>query len=103
MLGLMPLNDTITVKRSTQDAWGIDSPNGVEKFYRVRVDYDVEESKLAIANGSERVITGAVLFVGEVEIEDGDILEIDGKDYVPEKAKPIKDLGGNVIHTRVLF
>jgi hypothetical protein len=103
MLGLMPLNDTITVKRTTQDPWGIDSPNGSEKFYRVRVDYDIEEVKLSIANGSEKVITGAVLFVGEVEILDGDIFHIDGKDYKPEKVTPIKDFGGNVIHTRALF
>lgn len=99
----MPLNETITVKRTTQDAWGINSSNGVEKFYRVRVDYDIEEARLSIASGSERVITGAVLFVGEVEILDGDLLEIDGKEFKPEKAKPIKDFGGNVIHTRVLF
>jgi hypothetical protein len=103
MLGLVPLNDTISVKRTTQDAWGIDSPNGVEKFYRVRVDYDIEEARLSMANGSEKVITGAVLFVGKVEILDGDVFEIDGKDYQPDKIQPIKDFGGNVIHTRVLF
>lgn len=103
MLGLMPLNETISVKRTTQDAWGIDSPSGVEKFYRVRVDYDIEEARISVASGKERVITGAVLFVGEVDIEDGDLLEIDGKDYEPEKARPIKDFGGNTIHTRVLF
>jgi hypothetical protein len=103
MLGLMPLNDTITVKRTTQDPWGIDSPNGSEKFYRVRVDYDITEAKLSVANGSERIITGAVLFVGEVEILDGDVFGIEGKDYEPIKIVPIKDFGGNVIHTRVLF
>lgn len=103
MLGLVPLNETISVKRTVQDAWGIDSPNGVEKFYRVRVDYDITEAKLSVANGSERVITGSVLFVGEVEIEDGDVLGIGGRDYTPIKIVPIKDFGGNQIHTRVLF
>ncbi|MCY8048451.1 hypothetical protein MOD91_18170 [Bacillus haynesii] len=102
-IGLVPLNATISVKRSTQDEWGIDIPNGEEKFYRVRVDYDIEEAKLSVANGSERVISGAVLFVGEVDMSDGDILGIDGKEFHPISIKPLRDFGGNVIHTRVLF
>lgn len=103
MLGLLPLNDTIKVKRTLQDAWGIDIPNGEEKFYRVRVDYDISEAKLSVANGSERVITGSVLFVGKVEILDGEVFEIEGKDYTPIKVIPIKDFGGSTIHTRALF
>jgi hypothetical protein len=103
MLGLMPLNNTITVKRTVKDEWGIEAPNGVEKFYRVRVDYNIEEATLSIANGSETIITGAVLFVGKVDIITTDLLEIDGEEYSPKRINPIKDLGGATIHTKVLF
>jgi len=103
MLGLMPLNNTITVKRTVKDEWGIEAPNGVEKYYRVRVDYNIEESTLSIANGSETVISGAVLFVGQVDVFTTDLLEVDGVEYSPKAIKPIKDLGGHVLHTRVLF
>jgi hypothetical protein len=103
MLGLIPLNHTIIVRRTDKDEWGIEAPNGVEKFYRVRVDYNIEEAKLSIANGSETVITGAVVFLGKVDIKTTDILVINDEEYSPKTVKPITDFGENVIHTRVLF
>jgi hypothetical protein len=103
MLGFLPLNETIAIKRTSLDDWGMEVPNGIEKYYRVRVDYDTAEVKLSIGNGSETVITGAVIFVGEVEIRDDDVIEVDGKDYSPKRVTPMKDFGGTVIHTKVLF
>ncbi|MEY8748948.1 hypothetical protein [Alkalicoccobacillus gibsonii] len=103
VFGMMPLNDTISIKRTKEDDWGIEIPNGIEKFYRVRVDYEAKEVALSVASGSETVISGAVIFVGKVEIFETDILSIDGKDYTPRLIKPMKDYGGNIVHTRVLF
>jgi len=103
MLGLMPLNNTITVRRTVKDEWGIDAPNGVEKTYDVRVDYNIEEATLSIVNGSETVISGAVLFVGSIDLLTTDLLVIDDVEYYPKTIKPVKDLGGFTLHTRVLF
>lgn len=104
MLGFLPLNDTITLKKTTQDAWGVESPNGIERFYRVRVNYSVEEKKILSTNGKELVVTGEVLFVGEVDVEVGkDVVEVEGRDYIIKSTNPMKDFGGKTIHTRVLF
>lgn len=103
VLSLIPLNNTVGVKQTTLDDWGIKVPAKETKFYRVRVDYDTKEAQLALVNGSEVVITGAVVFAGKVDLSTNDVLVIDGKDFHPMQIKEIKDFGGVTVHTRVLF
>ncbi|WP_214796579.1 MULTISPECIES: hypothetical protein [unclassified Exiguobacterium] len=108
-LGFLPLNQTVIVRRSELDEWGTVNPNGQDTFYRVRVDYDIEEKKIAASRGDELVYTGAVIFLGNVPIvREGeslppDILEVDGREYKAKKIEYLRDLGGTIIHTRVLF
>lgn len=102
MLGLLPLplNSTITIKRTAQYAWGIESISGVEKYYRVRVTYDPDEVRVDTLQGATN---GAVIFVGAVEVLKDDILEIEGRNYRPKKIDLIRDFSGEVIHTGVYF
>lgn len=103
MLGLVPLVHTVKLKQTITDDWGIESPNGSVVEYPCRIEYNIKESELSIANGVENYIRGSVLFAGFVDIQDDDLLEINGKDYSPRQVNPIMDLSGSILHTKVLF
>jgi hypothetical protein len=101
MTSLLPL--TISIKRTEQNAWGIESTSGVEKFYRAHVDYDGGKTGSSADTTSEEGMNGTVIFIGEVEILDSDILIINGEDYTPKDLKHMTDLGGNITQTMVYF
>jgi len=103
MLGLVPLYHKVKVKQTALDDWGIEIPNGSVVEYPCRIEYNIKEAELSIANGTENFIRGSVLFAGFVDIQDSDLLEINGKEYSPRQVNPIADLSGAILHTKVLF
>ncbi|PFW43795.1 hypothetical protein [Priestia megaterium] len=103
MLGLVPLTHKVKLKQTALDDWGVEVPNGKVTEYPCRIEYNIKEAELSIASGTENFIRGSVLFAGFVDVQDEDILEINGKDHKPRQVNPIADLGGVILHTKVLF
>lgn len=104
MLGFIPLTDTIEIRKTITDEWGVLTvDDSISKYYRVHIDYATEMKSISNGQGTEKVITGKVAFIGNAPITETDILVIDNKEYEIIKLLPIRDLSGKVVYKVVTF
>jgi hypothetical protein len=108
---ILPMTDTVQVMKSGgYDDWGI-VRQGVVETHKCRLKYklDLRGNEVNTKNSTLEIVPfGTVWFEGFVDINYDDKISFvgyDGVTYtaVPDEIKPIRDLEGNIIYTKVSF
>ncbi|PEL24315.1 hypothetical protein [Bacillus toyonensis] len=109
---MLPLNQHVTVYKSTKDSddWGIPIQEETATKYKVRLDFNGTEKFIQMADGKEVIYSAIVYFRAKdiPTLDYNDLIEYsDGRGSpikaTPRVISPLTDLSGKILYFKVIL
>ncbi|ELU5588597.1 hypothetical protein SCB17_003120 [Clostridium perfringens] len=103
-LSYVPLRDTVNYipkEPEGDNLWAEDVPSNEKIPYRCCVRGAEDTTPINTKEGKQLLPTFTVSFNGKIDFSVGDYLEIEGKEMQILHIKPVRDLSGNTLFTKV--